>query len=164
MKTWISPKTKKGLPSKIQGIGIFAVEDISKDEIVIIKAGHLLNLEQVKALNSDIHPEIQVADDVFVCPSKESEIEDSMAYINHSCDPNVGIRGDIVSVAMRDIKAGEELVIDYGMIDNQEYVMECSCGSERCRKWVTGQDYLLPEVQRYGKYLSAYIQSKIHSE
>jgi len=161
MKTWISSKAKKGLPSTIQGLGIFAVEDISKDEIVIVKAGHLLTLQQVKILHSDIHPELQVADDLFVCPSNDSEVEDSMAYINHSCNPNVGMRGDIVSVAMRDVKAGEELVIDYGMIDNQDYSMECTCGTEKCRKVVTGHDYLLPEIKQYGKYLSTYIQSKM---
>lgn len=163
MKTWISPKAKKGLPSKIQGIGIFAIEDIAKDEIVIVKAGHLLTLNQVEALRSDLHPELQVADDLFVCPSSESEIEDSMAYINHSCDPNVGMRGDIVSVAMRDIKAGEELVADYGMVDNRDYQMTCNCGADSCRKTVTGHDFLLPEVKKYGKYLSAYIQSKLQS-
>jgi uncharacterized protein len=161
MKTWISPKAKKGLPSKIQGLGIFAIEDISKDEIVIVKAGHLLTLEQVKALHSDMHPELQVADDLFVCPSTESEIEDSMAYINHSCAPNIGMRGDIVSVAMRDVKAGEELVIDYAMIDNQDYSMKCMCDTEKCRKVITGHDYLLPEIKKYGEYLSAYIRSKI---
>lgn len=161
MKTWISPKAKKGLPSKISGLGIFAVEDIPKDEMVIVKAGHLLTLDQVKTLHSDIHPELQLADDLFVCPSNVSEVEDSMAYINHSCDPNVGARGDIVFVTMRDVKEGEELVIDYGMIDNQDYSMECTCGTEKCRKTVTGHDYLLPEVKKYGKYLSAYIQSKL---
>lgn len=161
MKTWISPKAEKGLPSKIQGLGIFAVENISKDEIVIIKAGHILTLDQVKALKSDIHPELQIDDNKFICPSNDSEIEDSMAYINHSCEPNVGMRGDIVSVVMRDVKAGEELVIDYGMIDNQDYFMTCACGSAKCRKTITGHDYLLPEIQKYGTYLSAYIQSKL---
>lgn len=161
MKTWISPKAKKGLPSTIQGIGIFAIENISKDEIVIIKAGHLLTLKQVEALHSNIHPELQVAEDVFVCPSSEVEIEDSMAHINHSCSPNVGMRGDIVSVAMRDIEAGEELTVDYGMIDDRDYHMTCTCGSSNCRKIITGKDFLLPEVKKYGTYLSAYIQSKV---
>lgn len=159
MKTWISPKVKKGLPSKIQGLGIFAIEDIAKHEIVLVKAGHILTLKEVKSLNSPLHPELQIGDDLFVCPSKELEIEDSMAHINHSCDPNVGMRGDIVSVAMRNIKAGEELVIDYGMIDNQEYSMQCGCGAAACRKTITGKDYLLPEVKKYGRYLSAYLQS-----
>jgi SET domain-containing protein len=161
MKTWISPKTKKGLPSKIQGLGIFAMEDISKDEIVIVKSGHIINLEKLKSLNFKIHPEVQISDDLFICPINESELEESMAYINHSCNPNIGARGDIVFVAMRDVKAGEELVIDYGMINNQDFSMECACMADKCRKIITGYDFLLPEVQKYDKYLSAYIQSKI---
>ena len=32
-----------------------------------------------------------------------------MLYSNHSCDANLGIRGEITFVAMRDIPAGEEL-------------------------------------------------------
>lgn len=163
MKTWISPKAKKGLPSRIQGLRIFAIKDISKDEIVAVKAGNLLTLEQVNVLGSDLHPELQVADDLFVCPSSDSEIEDSLVYINHSCNPNVGMRGDIVSVAMKDIKEGEELVIDYGMAYGHTYSMECNCGSEKCRKVITGNDYLLADIRGYGKYLSAYIQSKYNS-
>ena len=162
MKTWISPKTKKGLESAISGKGIFAIEDISKDEIVIIKAGHILSLKEKDSLSfKDCHPELQVADDLFICPKDEAELEDSMAYINHSCNPNTGMRGDIVSVAMRDIKAGEELTIDYGMITNQDYQMECSCGADTCRKIITGQDYKMAVIQKYGTYLSAYIKSKL---
>lgn len=161
LKTWISPKTKKGLPSKIHGIGILATELIKKDELLIIKDGHIITGAELKNLNFDCHPEIQVADDLFISPSDPSELEDTMAYINHSCNPNVGMRGDIASVAMRDIEAGEELTMDYAMIDNQEYSMTCVCGSVNCRKTLTGQDYRLPDVKKYGKYLSAYIQSKL---
>lgn len=37
-----------------------------------------------------------------------------MLYTNHSCDPNIGLQGQIVFVAMRDIAAGEELTHDWG--------------------------------------------------
>ena len=61
MKTWISPKAQKGLPSKIQGVGLFALKNIAKDEIIAIKAGSILTLEQVKELNFINHPELQIA-------------------------------------------------------------------------------------------------------
>lgn len=32
-----------------------------------------------------------------------------MIFSNHSCDPNIGVRGQIVFVALRPIAAGEEL-------------------------------------------------------
>lgn len=161
METWISPKAKKGLPSGIQGVGLFAIQDITKDEVVAVKAGHILTFVQVQKLNFDNHPELQIADDLFVCPLTEDEKDSSMLYINHSCNPNVGMQGDITFVAMKNIKKGEELVMDYAMIDNYDYSMNCNCGSENCRKIVTGKDFLLPVVKSYEKYLSAYIQSKL---
>jgi hypothetical protein len=84
-----------------------------------------------------------------------------MIFINHSCMPNVGLRGDVVYVAMQDIKAGTELTVDYAMMDNQNYQMSCNCGSENCRGTISGYDFKRPENLRYGKYLSAYIQSKL---
>ncbi len=162
MKTWISPKAQKGLKSKISGKGIFAISDVAMDEIVIIKAGSFLTQKEVKSLPfNEMHAELQISDNLFVCPKDESEYEDSMSYINHSCNPNVGMRGDIVCVAMREIKEGEELTIDYGMVCNQDYQMNCMCGTDNCRKVITGQDYKLPEVQKHGKYLSAYVKSII---
>ena len=34
-------------------------------------------------------------------------------YINHSCNANAGLRGSVSIIAMRDIKVGEEVVVDY---------------------------------------------------
>jgi len=36
-------------------------------------------------------------------------------FLNHSCEPNVGILGQIIFVAMRNIDSGEELTIDYAL-------------------------------------------------
>lgn len=33
-------------------------------------------------------------------------------FLNHACEPNVGIQGQIVFVAMRNVAAGEELTLD----------------------------------------------------
>jgi len=56
-------------------------------------------------------------------------------YINHSCDPNCEteeIAGRIWIVAIRDIKAGEELSYDYMLYDG-EGDAPCQCGAKRCR-------------------------------
>jgi hypothetical protein len=82
-------------------------------------------------------------------------------FINHSCDPNVGFRGQVVYIAMRDIAAGEELCHDYAMERSDGYTLDCHCGSPLCRGKVTGQDWKLPELQaRYGDYFSIYIRNK----
>ena len=56
-------------------------------------------------------------------------------YVNHSCEPNLVsriVRGHILYVAMRDIKPGEELTIDYRFDKDVEKVV-CRCGSANCR-------------------------------
>jgi hypothetical protein len=57
------------------------------------------------------------------------------AYLNHSCDPNCEvdeIKGRVWLFALRDIAAGEELVWDYNLYDD-EAPAPCHCGSPRCR-------------------------------
>ncbi len=81
--------------------------------------------------------------------------------INHSCDPNVGFRGNVIYVALRDIAAGEELFHDYAMERSDDYTLDCRCGSRLCRGKVTGDDWKLPELQRrYGDYFSIYLRRK----
>lgn len=83
-------------------------------------------------------------------------------YINHSCDPNVGVDGDIGLVAMRDVEVGEEFCFNYAMDTTADYRLECNCGSKLCRGVVTGEDWKNKELQeRYGIYFSWYILKKI---
>jgi hypothetical protein len=69
---------------------------------------------------------------------------------------------------MRDIQAGEEITFDYGTTvsvsvgSDMIFEMDCACGSPCCRKTITEQDWMLPELQvRYKGYFSQYIQNKI---
>jgi len=85
-----------------------------------------------------------------------------MLYSNHSCDANLGMRGEITFVSMRDIRAGEELTHDWATTDDDDYSVECKCGAPDCRKTVTGKDWQRPELQkRYAGYFSAYLARKI---
>ena len=43
-----------------------------------------------------------------------------MLYTNHSCDPNVWMQDEVTLAARRDIAIGEELTIDYAMIEGDE--------------------------------------------
>jgi SET domain-containing protein len=158
-----SPKTEVR-ESKIHGRGLFATADIGKDEIVAAKGGHIVDR---KTLREKITPllgpvEIQIGDDLFVAPVSDDERELSMLYLNHSCDPNVGLRGEITFVAMRVIRAGEELTHDWAMSDDDDYSVECNCGAVNCRKILTGKDWQRPDLQkRYAGYFSAYLARKI---
>ena len=106
--------------------------------------------------------EIQIEDGLYIAPRSAGEVEGSILHLNHSCNPNVGVRGQITFVAMRDIPAEAELTIDYAMIDGDPAErMECSCGAPDCRKIVTGDDWRRPELQRrYAGYFSRYLQDR----
>ena len=83
-------------------------------------------------------------------------------FINHSCNPNCGIKGHLQIVAMRDIESGEEITFDYAMTESSDYSMDCKCGAKNCRKTITGNDWKLPILQkRYNGYFSNYIQIKL---
>jgi SET domain-containing protein len=160
--SWRSLKTEVR-QSPIHGHGLFAIEEIGKDEIVAVKGGHIITRAQLADINSRLGPvEIQVDDDLFVAPVIPEERDGSMLYSNHSCDPNLGVRGNIVFVAMRDIRAGEELTHDWCMTDNDTYEVECKCGSPNCRGMLRGNDWQKLELQqRYADYFSDYLEGKI---
>ncbi len=162
MESFISSKTKKGLESSIHGKGFFAIDDIKKDEVIAIKKGYILTTTQLEEAGIGGNVGLQIGDDAYIAPSTEEEFEKSMIFINYSCDPNIGMKGGDTVVAMRDIHVGEELVIDYAMIANDNQTIECHCGSKECRKIITGKDWMKRELQeKYKGYFTDYIQSKI---
>jgi len=161
--SYLSPKTEVR-ESKIHGRGLFATADIAKDEIVAVKGGHIVNRETLREkVTPHLGPvEIQIDEDLFIAPVTEKEREGSMLYSNHSCNPNLGMRGEITFVAMRDIRTGEELTHDWAMTDDDDYSVECKCGAANCRKILNGKDWQRSDLQkRYAGYFSAYLADKI---
>jgi uncharacterized protein len=161
--SYLSPKTEVR-ESKIHGRGLFATADIAKDEIVAVKGGHIVDRETLRGkITPRLGPvEIQIDDQFFIAPVTNEEREGSMLYSNHSCDANLGMRGEITFVAIRDIRADEELTHDWAMTDDDDYSVECNCGAPNCRTILTGKDWQRPELQeRYAGYFSAYLARKI---
>ena len=166
MSSWFSPKVEKRT-SPIEGRGLFAREAIAASEIVAVKGGAIMDSDALALIRNDVSPaEIQIEDDLYIAPRTAAEVEANILCLNHSCQPNVGVRGQITFVAMRDIPTGSELTIDYAMIDGDPTErMECSSLAPECRKIVTGSDWRLPELRRrYAGYFSHYIQDKIAAE
>ena len=68
--------------------------------------------------------------------------------VNHACDPNLGWAGDTL-VTLRDIEAGEELLVDYAMsTSDPTWFLRCHCASARCRQMVEGTDWRISQLQR----------------
>ena len=165
MKTYRSPKIEVRYGT-LAGRGVVAVEDIARDEIVAIKMGHIVHRDEIDAITEAAGDmALQIEDQFYLAPRSRDEVHDMSVFINHSCDPNVGFRGQVVYVAMRDIAAGEELCHDYAMERSDHYSLDCHCGSSLCRGKVTGDDWKLPDLrQRYHNYFSIYLQRKIEEE
>ncbi len=159
-----SPKTEVR-PSPIHGHGLFAKDAIAQGEVVAVKGGHIISHAQLRAITPQLGPvEIQVGDDFFIAPLTADERDGSMLYSNHSCEPNLGLRGEITFVAMRDISENEELTHDWALTDDDDYSVECHCGAANCRGTLRGKDWQRRELQqRYAGYFSAYLAKKIEA-
>jgi len=105
------------------GLGLFAAEFIPKNTIIwafnhivdkIIPQNKLIYLEQIERDYLTKYA-YRVGTDLILC-------SDNGKYINHSTNPNVDDFIDIhnrsLTVANRDIQAGEELFSDYSSFDD----------------------------------------------
>ncbi len=160
-KSYLSPKLEVRAAPEKGGFAVFAREPLVKDELICVWTGYAVTYEQVLAFSPEEKSHtIQVDEGVYLAPLGMDESAD---FINHSCNPNAGIRGQVSLVAMRPIAAGEEITFDYAMADSTPYdEFPCACGAEACRGRVSGDDWQRAELwQRYDGYFSAYLQRRI---
>lgn len=99
----------------------------------------------------------------------QQHVEPSLfgAYLNHSCNPNVGIRApaqlpnQLEVIALRDIFPHEDIVVDYAMFEYETGPMAqiaCRCGSHQCRTYITGyKDLPAPLRMHYQGYIADYL-------
>jgi len=157
-----SPKTVVR-PSPIEGRGLFARRPIRAGEIVAIKGGHILDaggLARVQRRIADSY--IQIADGFFIGAATAAEVRRNKLFLNHSCAPNVGILGQIIFVALRNIRTGEELTYDWAMESNAPARTRCRCGAPGCRGTLTGRDWTRAALQRrYRGRFSVYLAEKM---
>jgi len=160
--TYRSPKTEVR-ESHIDGCGLFAKAAIAQGEIVAVKGGYVVSKETWTEIERELgSAEILIAEDLFIAPVHRDHRDGSMLYSNHSCEPNIGIQGQIVFVAMRAITAAEELTHDWATTDDQVYEMKCNCGTRNCRGVLTGKDWMKKELQeKYQGWFCWFLQRKI---
>ncbi|MCL5428817.1 MAG: SET domain-containing protein [Chloroflexi bacterium] len=154
------PKIEIRYDNTIEGRGMFAREKIYKGELIALWGGDVVDRAGFERLGErQKRQSAQIEEGFYLVSSKPGPGD----FINHSCDPNAGLDGQVVIRAMRDIEPGEEVTIDYAMCDGDPRDdFECLCGSPRCRHIVTGKDWMLPELQqRYAGYFSTYLQHRI---
>ena len=143
------------------GKAVVARELIEPGEVIGVWSGRIVSAEKLDDLSAEIRRHtVQVEEGLYLASLSADESPD---YINHSCDPNAGLAGEITIVAMQAIHPGEEVTIDYAMCDGSPYdEFDCACGSACCRGRVTGDDWCNPLLwERYGGHFSPYLLRRI---
>ncbi|MDD5369257.1 MAG: SET domain-containing protein-lysine N-methyltransferase [Anaerolineaceae bacterium] len=145
------PHVKKGklekyviADSPIHGKGLYAAMRFRKGE-------RILQFDDTRAV-TDEHPLNPEDGEVprrigSLQGGKTVLLQTPECYINHSCDPNcyTHTQGSWrYLIALREIRAGEEVTYDYAINNSTEYVGECRCGSQRCRGTLHGDFFQLP--------------------
>jgi hypothetical protein len=150
-------------PSPIHGRGLFATRPIRRGEVVAVKGGHVFDraaLRRAPARAAVAY--VQIGAGRYIGALRPREVAANKLYLNHSCAPNVGIRGEITFVAMRDVRAGEELTYDWAMEEDAPARTRCRCRAPGCRGVLTGRDWTIAALQRrYRGYFSAHLAEKI---
>ena len=157
---WLNPKAE-AKPAGGKGWGSFAVEPICAGETVAAFGGYIVPLAVLNTFSHDRQSRsIQVDTDLYLV---SGETPDSGDMLNHSCDPNCGLSGQLLLIAMRDIAPGEELCFDYAMCDASDYdEFRCLCGAPNCREVVTGSDWRDEDLRaKYAGWFSPYLARRI---
>jgi len=150
------------------GKGVFASETIRKNTLLIVFGGYVLTREEEEKLPIEIRDiAIRIEKDFVLGIIDKSQLGSIDCYVNHNCEPNAGIKGQISLVAMRNIKKGEEITFDYGTVlyhanSEPDYEFKCLCGSKNCRGKITQYDWMLSKLQKkYEGYFPYYITEEI---
>lgn len=141
--------------SKIDGKGIFTANNVQKGCRVFIFKGKIINYDPKTKNEAITKPNVMgYGRGLSIDPYAP------FTCLNHSCDPNIGQRGRVLFVALRNIKKGEELTFDYSISEDSLWMMKCTCSFKNCRKIIRGIRYLPEDI--YNKrmpYIPKYFQS-----
>ncbi len=160
--SFLNPKCTV-LDSPLGGKGIFATAPLQKKELIAIWGGKIYTSKELKKYGTKYpemitHP-VEIYKDYYLGPVNPKKLEATDRF-NHSCNPNAGIRGQIILEARRDIKKGEEITYDYETSDISFFgkPMICHCNAKNCRKTINGHSWKEKYFQkRNKKYLATYI-------
>lgn len=162
-ESWVHPDLYAAM-SRISGTGLFTRVPLAKGDVVVVWGGHVFTREQIAAGEGKNHTVVAIGEGVFLAssPSESFSLDD---FMNHSCQPNIGMRDEVTLITMRDIRPDEELVADYAIwLDDPNYLMKvpCNCCGEGCRGQVRGTDWRRPDVRLVNQgYFSPFLEQRI---
>jgi hypothetical protein len=134
--------------SGVHGKGVFALQDIPEGETIIEYVGEIISWKEADKRHPS-NPDDPNHTFYFSIADGKKVIDAAVGgnaarWINHSCKPNCESDEDddthrVFIKALRNIKAGEELSYDYGLIIDEPYTeklkaqYKCLCGAKKCR-------------------------------
>jgi SET domain-containing protein len=135
--------------STVHGKGVFATTDILRGEMLLEYKGQRIDWDEAQRRHphDPDHPNHTFYFDIdnnMVIDGKVSG--NSARWINHSCKPNCIAKQEEVAgktrvfiYSKRNLKRGEELFYDYGLIIDDKITRKlkkeylCLCGAKTCR-------------------------------
>lgn len=136
------------------GRAVFANRKIRKGEIIAAFDGPVIDGNYEHWTDDLYNHAIQIGKDTW------RDSNGIARFINHSCEPNCGIKNLIEVVAMRDIEKGEQITWDYEMTEkNPDWKMRCRCGEPNCRKIIGNFSRMPRNVRKkYEGYISEWLK------
>lgn len=131
--------------SGVHGKGVYALRPIRAGETLIEYTGEVISWRE--ALRRHPHDPTDPHHTFYFHVDEKRVIDakfggNASRWINHACEPNCEadeVDGRVFIKALRDLKPGEELFYDYGLVIDERYTpalkrqYACHCGSPRCR-------------------------------
>jgi len=129
-----------------QGLGVFSLRDFHAGDLILrLQPERVIPVDEAATLPAweQDHLSELTADTCQVLPPPR-------CYVNHACAPNAVSTSSELR-ALHDIRAGEEITIDYRLNALDDWEMACECGADGEPHTVIGNFFTLPEhlQQRY---------------
>lgn len=124
--------------SSIDGYGVIATRDFAAGELIAEVDGVPWHEDE----DLDDRYSLWLDNGMYL------DMVDQTRWINHSCEPNAEIEGDVDEhgrawarvVAIQPIRAGQEIAYDYAFY--AEVAEPCRCGTPRCRGFIVDAEEL----------------------
>jgi hypothetical protein len=127
--------------------GLFAGRDFAEGELIFQFTGPVIDFSDTVAKGDKQSHPLQIG------PTEYIDIAAPCVFINHSCEPNAGIRDTCDVYALREIRQDEEIQFDYSTtMSENSWTMQCLCGTPSCRG-IIGDFHDLSENLQH-RYLS----------
>jgi uncharacterized protein len=121
-------------PSRIDGHGVFAAEDIPPRLKIGEIRGESISVAQarIRATRTERVMIVELSEKHAIDFSRST---DPMRFTNHSCAPNARLcirNGRVEFYALKGIAPGQEITVDYG-ITHHDGKLPCQCGAPQCK-------------------------------